>query len=184
MSNSFDLFQEYLALWAAHSPLTSTALYFLIRSNRKIPPSKSLKKTFIDYYSLPSSLPPNSLMTSITTIVTTLKWVAFLYRLLIVNSNACWNSLTIIVRPIQIFSIATLKDLKITKLPLHLKTQRNCRKNSTPQFLPRLNNQNRRKDKSDKNDNVQEIKILNGTIKLKKVVKSNLFESYLSSFCI
>lgn len=184
MSNSFDLFQEYLASWAAHSPLTSTALYFLIRSNRKIPPSKSLKKTFIDYYSLPSSLPPNSLMTNITTIVTILKWVEFLYRLLIVNSNAWWSSLAIIVRPIQIFSIATLKGLRIIKLPLHLRTQTNCRKNSTPQSLARLNKQNKRKDKLDKNDNVQEIKILNGTIKLKKVVKLNLFESYLSSFCI
>lgn len=123
-------------------------------------------------------------MTNITTIATILKLVEFLYRLLIVNSNTCWSSLTIIVRPIQIFSIATLKDQKITKLPLHFKKPANYNKNSILHLPNKTNLLSKRKGKSDKNDNVQEIKILNATIKLKKVVKSNLFESYLSSFCI
>lgn len=123
-------------------------------------------------------------MTNITTIATILKLVESLYRLLIVNRNTCWNSLTIIVRPIQIFSIATLKDSKIIKLPFHLKKPANYKKNSIQHPPNKANLLSSRKDKSDKNDNVQEIKILNATTKLKKVVKSNLFESYLSSFCI
>lgn len=71
------------------------------------------------------------------------------------------------------YLIAIWKDLKSSMLLSRKKIPKSYNPNSLKQrqLHNKLNNPNKAKGKSEKNENAQEIKIFNAIIKLKKVVK-------------